>query len=119
MSSTAGRLESLRYAARGLRALLAHEPNARVHLAATAAALAVGIALGLTPLEWCAVVTAMALVWMAEALNTAVEALCDLVHPDPHPLVARAKDVAAAGVLCAALGAAAIGVLVFGRRLLG
>jgi diacylglycerol kinase len=33
--------------------------------------------------------------------------------------VARAKDVAAAGVLCAALGAAAIGVLVFGRRLLG
>jgi diacylglycerol kinase (ATP) len=112
------RAASFGFAFRGLRTLLAAEPNTRIHLAATAAALAFGAWLGLTPLEWCAVVAAIAMVWMAEALNTAIEAICDLVHPEPHPLVARAKDVAAAGVLCAAIGAATIGGLVFGARLL-
>jgi diacylglycerol kinase (ATP) len=117
MPSRHGRLASVRYALRGLGALLRHEPNARLHLVATVVVVALGVVVRLAPLEWCAVAVAIGMVWMAEALNTAVEALCDLVHPDPHPLVARAKDVAAAGVLCAALGAATIGVLVFGRRL--
>jgi diacylglycerol kinase (ATP) len=112
------RAASFGFAFRGLQALLAAEPNARIHLMATVAAIAFGAVLRLTPLEWCAVVVAIALVWMAEALNTAVETICDLVHPEPHPLVARAKDVAAAGVLCAAIGAALIGALVFGARLL-
>ena len=111
------RAASFGFAIRGLQALLAAEPNARIHLLATVAALALGAVLHLAPLEWCAVVAAIALVWMAEALNTAVETICDLVHPEHHPLVARAKDVAAAGVLCAALAAAAIGALVFGARL--
>jgi diacylglycerol kinase (ATP) len=112
------RAASFGFAFRGLQALLAAEPNARIHLMATVAAIAFGAVLRLTPLEWCAVVVAIALVWMAEALNTAVETICDLVHPEQHPLVARAKDVAAAGVLCAAIGAALIGALVFGARLL-
>ena len=112
------RAASFGFAFRGLQALLVAEPNARIHLLATVAALALGAVLRLAPLEWCAVVVAIALVWMAEALNTAVESICDLVHPEHHPLVARAKDVAAAGVLCAAIGAAAIGALVFGARLI-
>jgi diacylglycerol kinase (ATP) len=112
------RAASFAFAFRGLRALLQAEPNARIHLLATVAAVGAGVALGIRPLEWCAVVTAIALVWMAEALNTAVETICDLVHPEPHPLVARAKDVAAAGVLCAAIGAALIGAFIFGGRLL-
>lgn len=118
MTASPTRLASFGFAFRGLRALVAGEPNARIHLLATVVAVGLGATLRLTPLEWCAVVAAIALVWVAEALNTAVEAICDLVHPEPHPLVARAKDVAAAGVLCAAVGAAVIGTLVFGARLL-
>jgi diacylglycerol kinase (ATP) len=112
------RLASFGFALRGVRALLAAEPNARIHLLATVAAIGLGFALRITPLEWCAIVAAIALVWAAEAFNTAIETICDLVHPEPHPLVARAKDVAAAGVLGAAVGAAVIGALVFGERLL-
>lgn len=113
------RLASLGFALRGLAALYRSEPNARLHLAATVAAVGLGAVLRLSRLEWCAVAGAVALVWVAEAFNTAVETVCDLVQPAPHPLVARAKDVAAAGVLAAAIGAAVIGVLVFGGRLWG
>ena len=61
---------------------------------------------------------AIALVLAAECLNTALESLADAVAPDPHPLVARAKDAAAGGVLLAAIGAAVIGLLVLGPPLL-
>ena len=53
----------------------------------------------------------------AEALNTALEALADRVAPDQHPLVAKAKDVAAGGVLLAAVAAAVMGLLVLGPPL--
>ena len=61
---------------------------------------------------------AIALVWTAEGLNTALEWLCDVAAPEYHPLVKKAKDVAAAAVLLAAIGSALIGLLVFGPRLL-
>jgi diacylglycerol kinase (ATP) len=55
----------------------------------------------------------MVSVWTAEALNTAFEFLCDVASPEFHPLVKQAKDVAAAAVLIAAMGATIIGLLVF------
>ncbi|MGB8168211.1 MAG: diacylglycerol kinase family protein, partial [Chthoniobacteraceae bacterium] len=72
---------------------------------------------GLERWEWAAVVGAIGLVWTAEGLNTAVEALTDLVSPGEHPLAGRAKDVAAGAVLCAATSAAVIGLVVFVPRL--
>jgi diacylglycerol kinase (ATP) len=56
-------------------------------------------------------------VWTAEALNTAIELLTDLASPEYHPLAGKAKDVAAGAVLIAAIGAIAIGFLVFGPHL--
>jgi diacylglycerol kinase (ATP) len=116
-SRLAGRLASFRYAGRGLRALVASQPNARIHAAVTLAGGGLALALGLSPLEGCALVLAIGLVWLAEALNTALEQLCDLASPELHPLVARAKDVAAGGVLAAALAAALVGLLLFAPRL--
>ena len=55
----------------------------------------------------------------AEAFNTAIETLADALAPERDPLVGRAKDLAAAGVLLASVGAAVVGLLVFGPRLLG
>ncbi len=117
-SGPASSLASFRYAFRGLATLLASQPNARIHLLASVGVVAAGLVLGLAPLEWCAVVLAMAVVWSAEALNTALELLCDVASPEYHPLVEKAKDVAAAGVLLAAAGAAVVGLVVFLPRLL-
>jgi len=74
---------------------------------------------GLDRLEWLALVVAVVLVWMAEAMNTAFEVLCDVAAPGFHPLVARAKDVAAAAVLICAVGALATAAFVFVPRLRG
>lgn len=112
------RLRAFADAARGLGAMLASEPNARIHALATVLVVAAGLGFGIDRGEWLAVVLAIGAVWTAEGMNTAFEALCDVASPDPHPLVARAKDVAAGAVLCAALAAVVVALLVFGPRLL-
>ena len=111
--SVAGRLESLRCAFRGVRTLLASQHNARIHLLATVCACSLGLLIGISRLEWCAVVVAIVVVWTAEALNTAFEFLCDVASPEFHPLIQKGKDVAAAAVLLCAVGAAVIGLIVF------
>ncbi len=111
------RLQSFVYAGRGVW-LLRSEPNARIHLLATAFALIAGAALGLSGLEWALIVVAIALVLTAEALNTAIEQLANALMPNHHPLVGSAKDLGAGAVLIAAVGAAVIGVLVLGPHLL-
>jgi len=115
--SLGARIASFGYAFRGLAELLATQHNAWIHAVATAAACALGALLGISAGEWLAVVLAIAAVWSAEAMNTAFESLCDLVSPDHHPAVRRAKDVAAAAVLVCATGAATVGLIVFGPRL--
>jgi diacylglycerol kinase (ATP) len=117
--SVEARLRSFVFAGRGIATLLGSQPNAWVHAVATAAVVGVGLWVGLQRLEWLALVVAIVLVWMAEAMNTAFEFLCDVASPGFHPLVARAKDVAAASVLICAVGALATAVLVFAPHLSG
>ncbi|MCZ8292708.1 MAG: diacylglycerol kinase family protein [Hylemonella sp.] len=115
--SFTARLHSFRYALAGLRTLLLTQHNAWLHAAATVVVVVAGLVLGLSRTEWCWLVLAMTLVWMAEALNTALEFLADAVTQEFHPLILQAKDVAAAAVLIAAIGALVIGLLVFGPHL--
>ncbi|MBU3664726.1 MAG: diacylglycerol kinase family protein [Chthoniobacterales bacterium] len=98
---------------RGLAALLKSEVHARFHLAATVAALALGWWFGISAGEWIAVVLSIGLVWTAEALNTAIEYVADLAHPDEHPEVKKLKDLAAAAVLFASITALIVGLIVF------
>jgi diacylglycerol kinase (ATP) len=116
--SVASRLESFRCAFRGIRTLLASQQNARIHLLATVCACGVGLLIGISRLEWIAIVVAIVVVWMAEALNTAFEFLCDVASPEFHPLIQKGKDVAAAAVLLSAVGAAVVGLIVFVPHLL-
>ncbi len=109
-------LPALRYAWRGIAFMLA-ERNARLLLAVTAVVTGGGFWVGLSRLEWCAAMAALALVWIAETLNTAVERLTDLVSPEYHPLAGKVKDVAAGAVLMAMVAAISIGLVVFGPRL--
>ncbi len=112
------RAGSFVYAFRGLAALLLREHNAWIHLAAATLAAAAGWWLAITRLEWCLVVFAIGAVLAAEAFNTAIEALADAVAPRHDPLIGRAKDIAAAGVLLTSIAAAVAGLLIFGPRLL-
>ena len=107
------RLLSVRDAARGVAVVLSTERNAWLHAIATGVVLAAGFFVGLSRLEWCAIVLAMMAVWTAEALNTAIELAIDLASPDVHPLAGRVKDVAAGAVLIAACGALVVGILIF------
>lgn len=115
--SIRARANSFVYAFRGVRALLWREHNAWLHLLAAALAGGAGWFFEITRVEWCLVAFAIGSVLAAEAFNTAVEALADAVHPEQNPLVGHAKDLAAAGVLLAAGGAAAVGLLIFVPRL--
>lgn len=110
-------LPALGYALRGLRCVL-DALNARVLLAATGLVLAGGFWARLSPLEWCVIALALALVWVAEGLNTALERLTDLVSPGFHPLAGETKDIAAAAVLIAIVAAVSTGVVIFGSRLI-
>jgi diacylglycerol kinase len=114
----ARRLRSFGYAWSGFVWLIRAQPNAQIHLLATICAVAVGIWLKITRMEWCVVLIVIGLVWSAEALNSALEILADHLAPDEHPHVGRAKDVAAGGVLVAAIVAVGVGIVVFGPRLL-
>ena len=109
--------ESFACAFRGIAALLKSEIHARIHLVATVAVLALGWWFGLTGGEWIAVILAIGLVWVAEALNTAIEYVADLAHPDEHPEVKKLKDLAAAAVLFASIAALIVGLIVFMPRL--
>ena len=111
------RLASFADAWRGVRAFV-REPNARVQLAVALAVVVLGLWLGLGARDWALLALAIGLVLSAEAMNTALEALSDRVAPEPHPLVGRAKDVAAGGVLIAAVAAAVLGLCVLGPALL-
>jgi diacylglycerol kinase (ATP) len=109
--------ESFACAFRGIAALLGSEVHARIHLVATVAVIALGWWCAITPGEWIAVVLSIGLVWVAEALNTAIEYVADLAHPDEHPEVKKLKDLAAAAVLFASIIALVVGLLIFWPRL--
>lgn len=108
-----GRVKSFGYAFKGIWWLISSQPNAWVHLLATAVVIGLGCFFDISGGEWIAVVISMGAVWMAEAMNTAVEWLTDLVSPGYHPLAGKVKDVAAGGVLLAAIAAAIVGGIVF------
>ena len=115
--SLSARVESFRFALRGIAQMLLSQHNAWIHALATIAVITLGFWLEVTRGDWLALILASAVVWTAESLNTAFEALCDVASPEFHPQVERAKDVAAGAVLIAAVASAVVGLLVFGPRL--
>lgn len=107
------RIKSFKYAFKGIYTLVYTQHNARLHLLSTLLVISGGLLLSLDTHEWAIIVLAMAIVWCAEALNTSVEFLCDLYSKEYHPLIEKAKDVAAAAVLVCSIGAALCGALIF------
>ena len=111
--SIRGRINSFACAFNGIWTMLKEEHNAWLHAVSTVAVIVAGCLLRVTNYEWCWLVLAITGVWMAEALNTALEVLADVAMPDFHPMVEKAKDVAAGAVLITSIGAFAIALLIF------
>src|SRR6266480_3841576 len=108
-----GRIRSFRYALAGILRMIRCQHNAWIHAAVTIGVVVAGFFFNLSRSEWCWIVLAIAIVWTAEALNTAFEFLADAAAPSFHPIVRDAKDVAAGAVLVTAIAAVIIGGIVF------
>ena len=106
------RLASFAHAFRGIGVLL-REPHARLHLLATILVLALAWVLDVTRHDWQLLLLTVVVVWLAEGMNTALELACDAAVPEQHPLIGKAKDVAAGTVLITAIFALVMGALIF------
>lgn len=109
------RLISLINAIKGWWYVIHTQKNAWFHAIASVVVIIVGFWLQLDVRDWSGIIIAIAIVWTAEFLNTALEIVVDLASPDLHPLARVGKDVGAAGVLIAAVSASIIGILIMGQ----
>lgn len=110
-------LESLQFAAAGIAYAWRTQRNVRTHGGIALLVVLVGMQLGLTRWEWAIIALTVAVVIGMEMLNTALELVVDLVADDYHRLAELAKNVAAGAVLVTAIGAAAVGYILFFDRL--
>jgi diacylglycerol kinase (ATP) len=111
--SLGARLRSFSFAFAGVGELLRNEHNAWIHAISTTGAVMAGIVLNISWDDWRWLILAIALVWISEAFNTALERLCDVVSTERHDGIRVAKDVAAGAVLMSAVFAAVIGLMTF------
>lgn len=116
--SLSARWASVVHALRGVLTLVREQHNVRIHFLAALVVVVAGIVFRLSVAEWQLVTLLIGWVLCMEAFNSALEYLCDLVSREENPLIARAKDVAAAAVLISAVTAAIIAALIFGPKVL-
>jgi len=113
------RIRSFGYAFKGWWYVIRTQQNAWIHAVITVLVVLVAAWLRLPPRDWAVLILAIAMVWAAEFMNTAIEAVVDLASPNRHPLAGVGKDVGAAAVLIAALASVVIGLLILGPPLWG
>ncbi|MBI4368391.1 MAG: diacylglycerol kinase family protein [Candidatus Omnitrophica bacterium] len=113
--SFALRAKSFTHAFAGLRDMFLTEHNAWIHALASVLALGFAWWLKVDPAGFSLVIMAVAMVWVAEAFNTVLEMMANLVVGQRYSkTVKRAKDIAASAVLIAAVGALGVGVCILG-----
>jgi len=111
--SLLGLLKSFSFAMEGIIFALKTQRNMLIHLLATIFVCGLGFWLRVSIDDWRWLLLCIAIVWFSELMNTAFEYLCDIVMPQAHQSVKRAKDIAAGSVLVCAIIAALIGILTF------
>jgi diacylglycerol kinase (ATP) len=111
------RSHAFRHALRGWWYVIRTQRNAWIHALITTLVVLLAFWLGLSVRDWAVLLLTIAMVWTAEFINTALEAVVDLASPQHHPLAKVGKDVGAAAVLIAALTSILIGLLILGPPL--
>lgn len=111
---------TLRNSFKGIRLALKSERNIRVHFVTAVLVMTLGIVLNFTPAEFCLLLIAIAIVIIAEMVNSAIEFSLDAIfHNRYSKLVGMAKDIAAGAVMVATCISIAIGILLFGSKIIG
>ncbi len=108
------RISSFRYALAGWLWMLKTQKNTRVQAAISLLVFALGLWVGLMPVEWAVIVIAITINWQAEFVNAAIESAINIASPDIHPVARVGKDVASAAVLLSSVAAAIIGGIILG-----
>ena len=116
--SIKARLASFKNAWRGLTVFIRQEHNAWIHCAITFLVIIAGLLFHISTTEWIAVFFAIGLVLAAEAVNSAIERLSDVVQPEKDERIRDVKDISAGAVLLCAIAAAIIGFIIFLPKLL-
>ncbi|MEO8355326.1 MAG: diacylglycerol kinase family protein, partial [Chloroflexota bacterium] len=111
------RIHAFGHAFRGWGHVLKTQQNAWIHSLIASLVIAMGAWLELDTHDWAILVLTIAMVFSAEFINTAIEAVVDLASPALHPLAKVGKDVGAGAVLVAALAAIIVGLLILGPPL--
>jgi diacylglycerol kinase len=106
-----------RDAFRGMREGVRGQNSFWVHFLVAAAVVAAGVVLGISLTEWCLVAICIAGVIAAEMFNSALESMAKAITGESHPHLGNSLDIGSAAVLVAAIGAAAVGAIIFGHRL--
>ena len=106
------------FAFEGIAYTVRTQHNMRLHLVIAVCVLVLSLLLRLTPIEWAIILICIGLVLMTEMLNTAIEAIIDLVSPEYHPLAKISKDIGAGMVVVFSAIAAIIGCIVFAMAIL-
>jgi diacylglycerol kinase len=104
---------SVGFALNGLLHLIRHERNFQIHVVAFISVCSAGFFFGITSSEWLVILLISALVMGLEAINTAIEHICDLYSTETHAGIKKIKDISAGAVLIAAVFAICIAVVVF------
>ncbi len=112
-----GRWFSLRMALQGAGHTLRTQPNAWIELMALAVVFVAGVYFRVSALEWGILGLTIFVILALEGVNTAVEAIVDLVSPTYHPMAGMAKDAAAGALIFGVLGSLVVAAAIFGPRL--
>ena len=111
-------INSFKYAIEGFVSSFKTERNMKIHVSAMILVIILGIYFKLNKIEWCFIAIAIAAVISGELFNTAIETVVDMISPEKNPKAKLAKDIAAAAVLALAIGAVAVGLIIFIPKLI-
>ena len=111
-------LRSMHNASNGISHCLRKEKNFRIQVLLGVLCITAGIFFRITLIEWCIIAICIAGVLSLEMINTAIEHMCNMMHPDLHPAIRIIKDVSAGAVFLITLIAIFCGAAIFIPKLL-
>lgn len=110
-------IESFNYAIDGVFEAIRTERHMKFHSFITVIAIMVALFSDISKGEILALAISISLVWLAELLNSSIEAVVDLVTDKYHPLAKRAKDIAAGATLITGVNALIVGYIIFEKKM--
>jgi len=97
----------------GIKVFAKQCENFKIHASAAVGAITLGFILEIGRTDWLIILTAIALVFITEMINEAVEILCNHLHPDQHSSIGKVKDIAAGAVLIASIFSLIVGIYIY------